>query len=528
MQSPATSLEALEPKLLKDEIQFFETWVRALPEPQEQPIEAIVKLMLGNQLLKRDIAVLEQSARELPTQAVLLQLCIARARRRIHLWMTFPINRLPTEILLHIFELALLMIPPTRMTITRLSLIHVCSQWRAIALSRPSLWSNIPVIDRSPFRVSQMCFSLAKSTPLVLWVDRRDPTWDGNEDAQAQAVDMNAIMDIVVPRVGHTREIHLTADTWTATLIALSRLRDAPAPLLLESFSIIRSGNPYVQLGPGFTPAEFHTPVVLFGGTAPRLTHVRLEGVHVDWARSPLRNLHSLDLRKMAMEVMIPLPAFRDMLRGSPLLKTITFAGSGPKWMPAELPAWSRVTLANLLTLNIASVMVEYAEYVLDLFSAPRLRQLSLAKIRGFYASMVKKLTSAYPELTTLILDEFYIQDTPESREVISKWMRSMPKLRHLKLRNFSGCLFICLLSKTQPVEHPRRSLTVVCPHLESLHLEDVNYQAVYNFVLGRASMNAGIRCLILRWVQTDMFTSEQMMLLRLVVPSVIMEDHRT
>lgn len=104
-----------------------------------------------------------------------------------------------------------------------------------------------------------------------------------------------------------------------------------------------------------------------------------MNGVHIDWIRSPLRNLRTLDIRRVALQVAPDFKQFCSMLMACPQLDKLTLDGAGPK-MNMELFNGVRVKpllIPTLRQLVIGDFSLAYAYFMLSIFSAPNLKDLS-------------------------------------------------------------------------------------------------------------------------------------------------------
>ncbi|KAF8575458.1 hypothetical protein K439DRAFT_746590 [Ramaria rubella] len=90
----------------------------------------------------------------------------------------FPINRLPGDILKHIFEITQNTHPPPpfvnagKRTAAAFRLSHVCQQWRRVAQGDALLWTDI---DTANMDLAERCLSLCKDAPIRLVLKDLEP-----------------------------------------------------------------------------------------------------------------------------------------------------------------------------------------------------------------------------------------------------------------------------------------------------------------------------------------------------------------
>ncbi|EEB89081.1 hypothetical protein MPER_12866, partial [Moniliophthora perniciosa FA553] len=185
---------------------------------------------------------------------------------------------------------------PTPVTIS-----HVCTKWRKVALSAGSLWTKLavfsPEIDASQLIRISTWLTRSKAYPIEVLLDFR---YDGERDWDEYSHPftgemMKVILKLLLPHVGRWKTFEMLLDTWEPMhtfLVQTSGVKEAP---MLQSVALSRVNAYFVTKGQTFQPDDLKKPVPLFGGCAlGSLRDVTLSGVHVDWTRSHLRNL--LDL----------------------------------------------------------------------------------------------------------------------------------------------------------------------------------------------------------------------------------------
>ncbi|KAJ7075865.1 hypothetical protein B0H15DRAFT_612066 [Mycena belliarum] len=193
------------------------------------------------------------------------------------------IKRLPTEILAWIFVLGAEdddMLPVT--------VSHVCSRWRAIALHTPSLWRRIPLGPQE--RMWRERIYRAKACPLDVRLLSWRPVRAGGIVVR-QALDVHTVqlcMHLVSPSIHRWRSLEITLPEYQPFLAnaalspCCSRKRRAKA-LLLEELTLVYRLNDDTK--------EF----CLFSGHTPRLRRLTVDGLRLTWLPSLFQNLTFLD-----------------------------------------------------------------------------------------------------------------------------------------------------------------------------------------------------------------------------------------
>ena len=244
------------------------------------------------------------------------------------------IHSLPNEVLTEIFVTATFASEESRLEIPDI-LSHVSSHWRAVVLSTSTLWTFIVITF--PFATKQTAraktaLARSKSRPIDVHIDVRDPEWTWELDEDQHAVgsfDMVEIMEWLGSSHPRWKSLSVFTDNWEPmqTFLAYSTMFTSLSSL--ETLSLNRC-NAYAGL-PGTTPDSL-TPTELFGGNAhlPKLRHVVLSGVYIDYSCSGFNDLISLDLRHQSHGVSPSLQDLRQILSASPELTSLSLVALSP------------------------------------------------------------------------------------------------------------------------------------------------------------------------------------------------------
>ena len=317
---------------------------------------------------------------------------------------TVTIHNLSPDILSSIFLIAAHHFQdPFGSILLPITISHVSSRWREIAISTRGLWTSI--IFTFPICTSQLLRSmtwLSRSYPypLDIFLDFRDPSWGWEEDSHKFHLEhMAPVLRLLLAHVKRWRHFELLTDTWAPIFIFLWNTRHVEAAPSLRSLSLSRCNAYFASKEAIFQPAHLQDPIPLFGGLAlDALCDVSLVGVHVDWAKSSLHNLTSLEFKYHASGVMPSLDQFLDILSGCLELRHLSIIGWGPQFekigiegntqeisdpqvTATELEQRRIIQLRHLVEFSFGFVDVNYAVKVLSLFEFPSIQNLTLEDV---------------------------------------------------------------------------------------------------------------------------------------------------
>lgn len=428
--------------------------------------------------LDKSIYSYEQKRRQPHTWGLINELCSATAARDILSWSLFPINELPEVILERIFSWLVTGSPEAEISGSRAKLASVCRRWRFLVVNMPELWSMISVRSPPPYNYLRTCIERAKAHPLSLLIDQRNPNWSRSEsDFRLSPQDMRSLMSLVTGNMVRVQQLLLLADTWEEMLSALEALERAPSPRNLQRLEIHRSGPAYVNFRPPMRPPKsISSPFKLFGGQyIPSLIHVSLSGVNIDFSSTPFRGLRSLSLSSMAIEYMPALDEVLLVLEQSPLLEVLCFDGACGRIRDPDSKFQSRpIMLVHLSELVIGNLVPSYARYVLSMFSAPRLRRLSLKRlVSADFSPLIRCLTGKFPGLIVLSVEGLQVNsnniDTaPGSRDLFISWLRTCPRIRYLGVSDVPNAFLKAFLPDPQAGSGRLITRSSICPDLEA------------------------------------------------------------
>ena len=252
------------------------------------------------------------------------------------------------------------------------------------------------------------------------------------------------------------------------------------SPLILEYIEIHRFYSPGVAAG-------FFSPLPLFGGVVlPSLRHLRLDGVNIHWEVGVLSRLTTLDLRRIAVELLPSSADFRAVLSGADGLEKLVLDAAGPKYERDVLHTFPPVTVASLRILVLGNLADYYAEYFLSHFIAPNVLHLTIMHpMHYIYTKLLTSLssTSRMPKVKILNLNKLPMVGLPipnESQSLLARWFESMPELTFIRLSQTSHQIWEVLSSGQSPgtIDDSEGG---VRPNLLCPQLSYVDYQSDLN-----------------------------------------------
>lgn len=437
-----------------------------------------------------------------------------RFKRNIFYWRTFRMNALPPEILTNIFRIAVWSTStPADGTHIRLLLTSVCSKWRRLMIEDCTLWSAIWFRDPPPYERSLEWFKRAGGAPLDIRINEHDADWKSKDDDwrykeddhRFTAEQMEELLDKVFVKVSQIRMLVLVVDNWPPALIVLHKLQEAAEAgraINMERLEIHRMGQPFVWVGSGFEAKGWRSPMVLFGGQTQALKYLCLSGVHIDWNTTPLSNLSTLDLRKIAMEVAPTLNRFREVLLACPRLHKLSLDGAGPQRAGRKLDH-EPVDLPCLKVLIIGGFSMAYSCYVLCQFKAPNLRDLTLMNLSGEdYAPMILGITGRFRQLRLLTLYSVNISPTEVGKRAMVRFLYAVPSLCYLRIASMKWHIIEIFnenpreygLGRDSATQSPMENQLVLCPRLQTLEFQQMSAHDIAGWVTRRKELGAPLK----------------------------------
>lgn len=419
-------------------------------------------------------------------------LWMARLDYGFHFPRIFRINDLPTEIIANIFHYVVWSCREPQDGIrARATITGICRHWRTVALGDPTIWNAIWFRDRPHYERSWTWFDRAGTAPLDIRIgDTKE------EPLSLQA--MEELLNNLFAKLSYIRILVIVVQDWDPALLVLDRLRNVArdnTPMVMERFEMHRAGSPYVQMGDGYEPSFYLQPMALFGGAAiPSFQYFSVNGIHVDWMKSQLVNLTTLDIRRIPLERAPTLSQFRGLLSNSPALRKLILDGAGPQWQLEEATTYPPIVLHNLRIMVLGDFSMSYGVYILSQISAPHVLDVTLMNLTGEdYSPFFTALHT--PEIKLLCIYNVEIIISPKLATTMVKWLESMPLLTYLRISNIQEMLIDFFLydpqSESMAVEPPAR---VISPKLAFLEWQAMDPMIVARWTAGRRRIGAPLR----------------------------------
>lgn len=290
-----------------------------------------------------------------------------------------PIASLSNELLSQIFKLA--PFNAWERTEYALCVSQVSSHWRDNALATPFLWSSIRVNSYiTDIRFIELMTTRSGSHPLDIEFNAHDSPLESDQLA------------VILPLVSRWRNLLVSVDSCGDVLYdVLTPCEDLCAPIL-ESFEVIIPMQDY---------KDVDNPLLVFQGGAPKLTHVKLEGVPLTSCQPPLSSIVSLQL--CDSPTLLEPDLFRHILTASSHLTNLRLEGvivDGALVMLMSSPAPPRIQVPSLRFLRILSKSLYY---LLISFESPALESLdTYCGSIGTLTDVLRDTKGGYPRLESL------------------------------------------------------------------------------------------------------------------------------
>lgn len=352
-----------------------------------------------------------------------------------------PVARLPPDVLVMVFEECRHMNPQwtgvlslLRQLPIEVRLSHVCSQWRAVALSTPSLWSSI----HFPFELKEESLHeyLKRSEGSLLQVYLGP--WAKYPNLE------RTLTTVLMPHVGRFQELVLDAvsrETLSALLLAF---RDEAAPALRRLRVMCR--GTIITHGP-------LPEVSLFKKGAPLLTDVRLDNVPVILP-NPSVEMLSFSVYP-GPQFPMSRSVFHRVLAACPSLKTLHLRGFVE--LVAQAPI-SPIALPTLRELVVNGRILANGLRLFDLISAPNIDTLILEDVKAHSLAAIHQFIAhshphAFQSLAKLRyvrcefgpdMDVHLLRATPSISELVLSVDKNMHLIRLLVNSDKQAAMYGC------------------------------------------------------------------------------------
>ncbi|KAF8578291.1 hypothetical protein K439DRAFT_1663806 [Ramaria rubella] len=285
----------------------------------------------------------------------------------------FPINRLPEDVLKHIFEITRNThpLPPSgnarKRTAAAFHLSHVCQHWRRVAQDDALLWTDIDTADMD---LADCCLALCKDAPIRLVVKGLEQD-KKNERAH----------EMLQRHLYHVQElrVHLHPYDLEPFLCALPHSKDWPrtAPMLTALVVNSFRYNPRANISEEFEelvtnmatfpifidPPSQLLDITFYNATPPASSPIwdGKRTLSLWWCSEPHRSMSD----------------YFDLIARSPNLTSLTIAAE--MWNGLRLPdSQSQFTASHLTKLTIVDFTPSEIISFLDHIILPEIRELTI------------------------------------------------------------------------------------------------------------------------------------------------------
>ncbi|EIM89432.1 uncharacterized protein STEHIDRAFT_167204 [Stereum hirsutum FP-91666 SS1] len=422
------------------------------------------------------------------------------------------LDRVPPEILNHIFTLGSGPISFNDIKPFPLLISQVCGRWRDIALANSRLWTTISCTRDAPrFPILKLLLERSHTQPLNLYFDftspkdyietypcpaarhpitEHHPFADEEYESPFYLTDTDKVRKRLTLLTTHRplRTYSVTSNNYSFVSLSLRSFPLGPAPHLID-FSVS-----YI---PGYEDiSRWGTVHVPLNGVAPRLESVRLRGLDLYWGASTfITGLTSLELRDHDSRVWISHPRLQAILTSNPGLETLVLDNSGPLGVADEWPVEEVLDMRSLKRLVFARQRAEEGAAILKRLRLPALRQLEIdlpvmgqEREEGVHDEIMRLLVPLVEKLEVLRIEEVHC-----SERALCAFVAALTNLRVLVVNNNEHLLgdslsFIqhstpsTLISLLAECVHGSSPLSpAYVPRLSTLVLASLNRQHIHS-----------------------------------------------
>jgi hypothetical protein len=300
------------------------------------------------------------------------------------------------------------------------TLLLVCRVWHVLALSQPTLWTNLDPLGQFDLRIVRpwagtfLQSRIARSNPAPLKVDFTSLSWDMTTPTVAQKV---ASIPTFLPRI---QELVISRTVDNNYLVG-------PQPLL-KSLTV-RYPRPLQEV--------FASPTK-FMLAEKKLTTLRLHTLPKPpvWPDSFLQQLHTLEIRLTGITV--DFHEYWTLIQKSTTLRTIHIVQA-----PGVAPALSHPSVQHLSILYPEYLDI-HQMYCLEEVRMPRLQELIIDTSAPKPLTQLKLIGAPILSLRLICKPRMVFANTSGAVEIpwvdaIVHLLRSMPRLKRMEISASSG-----------------------------------------------------------------------------------------
>lgn len=331
-----------------------------------------------------------------------------------------------------------------------LTISHVCHRWRTIAIATPSLWNSIWVgffDTEAKQELVGMFLKRSANAPLDVTIHLERGLEDTDWDPYIEQ------FHNISPSIARWRSLSLQANFQADVFHAMMRLGNGHMPIL-ENFKVKVGPYDYEEDDEN---VDISCVLNLFGGGAPMLKTIHINGVPLNCCRPPLGSVQSLYLKESKHSM--DRDQFRDVVTSSHSLSSmwlddkVFYGGEMFGFAYDRHPKSARIVLPSVrsFTINPPAFDVNFMYYVFRNLHMPFLEHLTVWGIPGrahveCLGEVVRDTendeVSIFPELKSLTLHFMDFSFTG------GHWLLAMlPSVEYLKLRTcFSPQIMLSML----------------------------------------------------------------------------------
>jgi F-box-like len=363
------------------------------------------------------------SGRELPEAELLLR-SSAQEQSQHSIQLRGSIASLPPEVLIAVFRAC--PYNPWEHGEHAMRVSQVSHHWRDIAINTPSLWSSIrihiPSAGPGQLKLMELFIERSRTSPLDIVIDLTRP-WNHHEYIGSPFRPLDMIL-LFVPL---WRSLFISGNISEDVVNVCTCLGHLHAPLL-ESFEVVIEAD--VDDGHRF---DAHLPI--FEGGAPKLRHVKVQGIPLTSCQPPLSSIFSLHLciSPEPMEIV----QYCDALTSSQCLSDLHLVGDVVEDISVDhtLPGSLLISAMSLRSLKISAVEASALYNLLMSLESPALECLTIVCFPRMphipALAEVLRRTDKYPLLKSLSLQSAYFNQ-PGTNDIVS----NLPSVTFLSIRS--------------------------------------------------------------------------------------------
>ncbi|KAI8990463.1 hypothetical protein BD414DRAFT_483730 [Trametes punicea] len=520
-----------------DNDELIRTYLSTIQEPHIQPDLELMRARLKMFRVRMfELDNLRARIRPAVSYDFDRELAAIMYKRKLLLWMSFPIRDLPSEILTTIFRLVVWSSTGAdQATQHRLWLTWVCRRFREVALADQTLWNSVWFRDSPPWRRSIAFIERAGTAPLDIRINEKERPQGASEGTSSShpiisVSQIKTLLNVLLPRIRQIRILVVVLEDMQVVETFMERFSNAGPPEILERFEMHRTGVPYLWPADmsdgsgGFWP--------LSQWPTPKLRWLSLNGVTIDWNRLPLTNLRTIDLRRLSFQACPTSERWSQLLQASSDVYKLSLDAAGPQWTSQRLGSIRPVHLPHLRDLMIGDMSCLFALHILAHMDAPRVMSLALMTLTGQdYGPLMEMMTGRFPEVRLLHLQGMELNKTDVNVRRVVRWFESMPRLKLFKFSQTKPYILEALLADPRQYRSPDELEVqtagtapggsqedvrpIICPELDTIYFHSQSEGDLLMLAKGRKELGVPLRRVYMPNTNQMLITPEEVAQIR-------------